>query len=270
MEFARQFLAKKILLELYLPMSMYNSNENLWILHFQPSARQLATHMIHTFHTGTLHWWLKDKRNDLFIENRIWYPSVRLHWVYILSFGFLTSNTLHILTWHTPQLDCPLKTMNAMDVKYRILQQLTLTKITLFGMSRHVVWQRGIYVRETLPATIMVEDEGMKLVSNDSFLPDYTELHSARSSSSCTFLSNSNPSGSHKTMCRHNGCVVSLHHLEWYFDNAACKNKNVFTSLWQLFLKWWASKPHKFTLGTVEAYSSWVSKYTKLTMQCKN
>jgi hypothetical protein len=90
--------------------------------------------------------------------------------------------------------------MNAMDVKYRILQQLTLTKITLFGMSRHVVWYRGIDVRETLPATIMVEDEGMKLVSNDSSLPDYAELHSARSSSSCTFLPNSNPCGSHKTM----------------------------------------------------------------------
>ena len=31
-----------------------------------------------------------------------------------------------------------------------------LTKITLFGMSCHVVWQRGISVRETLPATIRV------------------------------------------------------------------------------------------------------------------
>ena len=104
-------------------------------------------------------------------------------------------------------------------------------------------------VWETLSATISVGYEGIRLVSNDTSLPDYMALHSARSSSSCTFLPNSNPSGSHKTMYRDNGCVVSLPHLEWHFDGAACKNKYIIFSLQQqLLLKWWASKPHKFSL----------------------
>jgi hypothetical protein len=36
--------------------------------------------------------------------------------------------------------------------------------------------------------------------------------------------------------------------MEWHFDGAACKNKYIIFSLQQLLLKWWASKPHKFTL----------------------
>ena len=100
-------------------------------------------------------------------------------------------------------------------------------KIRIFGMSRHVVWWRGVGVRETPFATIRVEDEGIRLVSNDTSLPDYTVLHSARSSSSCTFLLTSNPSGSHKTMYRDKGYVVNLCNLEWHFDGAACKNKYI-------------------------------------------
>jgi hypothetical protein len=68
-------------------------------------------------------------------------------------------------------------------------------KITIFGILWHVLWWRGAGVRKTLFATIRVEDEGIKLVSNDTSLPDYTVLHSTRSSSSFTFLPNSNPSG---------------------------------------------------------------------------
>ena len=53
-------------------------------------------------------------------------------------------------------------------------------KITIFGTSQHVVWWRGGGVRETLSATIRVEDEGIRLVSNDTSLPDYMMLHSTR------------------------------------------------------------------------------------------
>ena len=52
----------------------------------------------------------------------------------------------------------------------------------------------------------------------------------------------------HKTMCSDNGCIVSLHHLEWHFDGAACKNKYIIFSFQQQLLIGWASKPHKFTL----------------------
>ena len=38
-----------------------------------------------------------------------------------------------------------------------------------------------------------------------------------------------------------------LHHLEWHFDGAACKNKYIiFSFQWQLLIGW-ASKPQKFT-----------------------
>ena len=66
-----QFLAKKILLELYLPMTVYNSKKNLMILHFQTSLRQLATHTIYTFETGLLLGCYTDERNYLCTENRI-------------------------------------------------------------------------------------------------------------------------------------------------------------------------------------------------------
>ena len=92
-------------------------------------------------------------------------------------------------------------------------------------------------VWETLSATISVGYEGIRLVSNDTSLPDYMALHSARSSSSCTFLPNSNPSGSHKTMYRDNGCIVSLHHLEWRFDGAAYKNKYIIFSFLMVVVK---------------------------------
>jgi hypothetical protein len=88
------------------------------------------------------------------------------------------------------------------------------------------------WCKRNISATIWVEDEGIRLVSNNTSLPDYMVLHSTRSSSSHTFLPNSNHSGSHKTMYRDNGCVVRLHNLEWHFDSAACKIKyNIFSFL---------------------------------------
>jgi hypothetical protein len=54
-------------------------------------------------------------------------------------------------------------------------------KITIFGMSRQVVWWRGVVVRETLSATTRVEDERIRLVLNDTSLPEYMVLHSTRS-----------------------------------------------------------------------------------------
>ena len=51
---------------------------------------------------------------------------------------------------------------------------------------------------------------------------------------------------------RDNGCIVSLHHLEWHFDGAACKNNYIILSFQPQLLKWWAWKPHKCTLRMAE------------------
>ena len=125
-----------------------------------------------------------------------------------------------------------------MSIEVNFLHLMTADSqmnITIFSMSRHVVWWRGVGVQETLPAIIRVEDKDIRLVSNDTSLPDYMVLQSARSSASFTFLPKSIPVGSHRTMCRDNSCFLIPHHLEWHFDGAACKNKyNTFSFLMAL------------------------------------
>ena len=122
-------VANKIFLELYLPMSFYNSKKNLLILHFLHLSDNFQLIWYTPLIQGLLIGSYTDERNDLYTENTIWHPSVRLHWIgqrdHILTSGFLTTNTLHILTWHTPGVDCPLETTNVMEMKYHLLWELT-------------------------------------------------------------------------------------------------------------------------------------------------
>jgi hypothetical protein len=141
----KQSLAKKILLDSCLPMSMHNSKKNLLILHFQTSVGQLVTHMIHTFHTGTPHWWLhRWKKWSVYWEQNVtsisqialdgavrpytefWFPNYK-HTPY--------SEKTHTLT----RLSTVDDERDRGEIPHLVPVD-SLTKITLLGMSCHVVW----------------------------------------------------------------------------------------------------------------------------------
>jgi hypothetical protein len=112
-----------------------------------------------------------------------------IHWVCFLT----THHTSQLLTWHAPWLDSPSIMDDVHDggelpASCEIWQP---NEVQSSGVWCHVVWQKGISVQETLSATIRVEDEGSSLVPNDTSLPHYMVLHSAR----CIFLPESNFTG---------------------------------------------------------------------------
>ena len=142
-----QCVANKIFLELYLPMSFYNSKKNLLILHFLHLSDNFQLIWYTPLVQGLLIGSYTDERNDLYTENTIWHRSVRLHWIgqrdYILTSGFLTTNTLHILTWHTPGVDCPLEMTSVMEMKYHHLHEPFLPAAIPVGLQKTM--RRGMY-----------------------------------------------------------------------------------------------------------------------------
>jgi hypothetical protein len=108
---------------------------------------------------------------------------------------------------------------------------------------RHVVWERGISVWETLSATIRVQDEGSRLLCNLLLLRQATQRYIMQNDQLWASLFQTQiPVDSQKMTCWGSDHSLIPHHLLWHLVTAACKQKvcyiQVLTAVVKMTVTW--------------------------------